>query len=83
MFVHEAFEQRVEVVLSNVGDTFFQTTSNCHRRLFVIPVESLDGNFMYRNIISQIHFRYRVTLMVEHLVWVDFDLGCSTILLGQ
>ena len=26
---------------------------------------------------------YRVTLVVEYLGWVDFDLGCSTILLGQ
>ena len=26
---------------------------------------------------------YRVTLVVEYLYWVDLDLGCSTILLGQ
>ena len=26
---------------------------------------------------------YRVTLVVEYLGWVDLDLGCSTILLGQ
>ena len=26
---------------------------------------------------------YRVTLVVEDLGWVDLDLGCSTILLGQ
>ena len=27
--------------------------------------------------------QYRVTLVVEYLGWVDLDLGCSTILLGQ
>ena len=26
---------------------------------------------------------YRVTLVVKYLGWVDLDLGCSTILLGQ
>ena len=26
---------------------------------------------------------YRVTLVVEYLGWVDLDLVCSTILLGQ
>ena len=26
---------------------------------------------------------YRVTHLVVYLGWVDFDLGCSTILLGQ
>ena len=26
---------------------------------------------------------YRVTLVAEYLGWVDLDLGCSTILLGQ
>ena len=26
---------------------------------------------------------YSMTLLVEYLVWVDLDLGCSTILLGQ
>ena len=26
---------------------------------------------------------YRVTHLVANLGWVDFDLGCSTILLGQ
>ena len=26
---------------------------------------------------------YRVTLVVEYLVWVDLDLECSTILLGR
>ena len=26
---------------------------------------------------------YRVTLVVEYLGWVELDLGCSTILLGQ
>ena len=26
---------------------------------------------------------YRVTLVVEYLGWVDLDLECSTILLGQ
>ena len=31
---------------------------------------------------SQVYF-YRVTLVVEYLGWVDLDLGCSTILLGQ
>ena len=28
-------------------------------------------------------YMYRVTLVVEYLGWVDLDLGCSTILLGQ
>ena len=51
-----------------------------------------------QNLVSQMcHFRfwcfglktvsvdhyYRVTLVVEYLGWVDFDLGFSTILLGQ
>ena len=27
--------------------------------------------------------RYRVTLVVEYLGWIDLDLGSSTILLGQ
>ena len=27
--------------------------------------------------------RYRVTLVVEYLGWVDLNLECSTILLGQ
>ena len=26
---------------------------------------------------------YRVTLVVEYLGWINLDLGCSTILLGQ
>ena len=26
---------------------------------------------------------YRVTLVVEYFGWVDLDLGCSAILLGQ
>ena len=26
---------------------------------------------------------YRATHLVANLGWVDFDLGCSTILLGQ
>ena len=27
--------------------------------------------------------KYRVTLVVEYLGWVDFDFGCSTIMLKQ
>ena len=26
---------------------------------------------------------YRVTMVVAHLCWVDFDLGCSILLLGS
>ena len=33
--------------------------------------------------VRQQHSKYRVTLVVEYLGWVDLDLGCSTILLGQ
>ena len=29
------------------------------------------------------HTNYRVTHLVANLVWVELDLGCSTILLGQ
>ena len=29
------------------------------------------------------NFNYRVNLVVEYLGWVDLDLRCSTILLGQ
>ena len=32
---------------------------------------------------EEISSLYRVTLVVEYLGWVDLDLGCSTILLGQ
>ena len=33
--------------------------------------------------IIELSLDYRVTLVVEYLGWVDLDLGCSTILLGQ
>ena len=29
------------------------------------------------------HIKYRVTHQVANLGWVDLDLGCSTILVGQ
>ena len=33
--------------------------------------------------VDAVLFFYRVTLVVGYLGWVDLDLGCSTILLGQ
>ena len=35
------------------------------------------------NVLNMYSIAYRVTHLVANLGWVDFDLGCSTILLGQ
>ena len=44
--------------------------------LEMLPTESAKSPHTH-------HKYYRVTRLVANLGWVDFDLGCSTILLGQ
>ena len=49
-------------------------------RLVVVVDSDAPGRASSRHLVGGM---YRVTLVVEYLGWVDLDLGCSTILLGQ
>ena len=57
-----------------------------HRRHPDVAVQggpSDSGTLLVVDILHRINFLYRVGLVVWQLGWVDLDLECSTILLGQ
>ena len=45
-------------------------------------IRGLDRGYVTRHV-PQVTLRYRVRRLPGYLGWVDIDLGCSTILLGQ
>ena len=66
---------------NNLLNKLFMRDPECRKRDLRIRTYKVLSNDT--TLIKEQNTMYRVTLVVEYLGWVDLDLECSTILLGQ